>query len=152
MRPSAKLLFILTDGGRARLVRRSPATGHFESLEEIEGLLDLETARKKVRARTLPRTQSGASPQRVSIGREDPLRAAKERFLDRVADHAATLCREADFSGAFIAAPPRLISPLRTRLQERVPLAGALAKDLTKTPINRLDEWLGGVIPTHVPQ
>lgn len=139
MRPSPKLLFILTDGGRARLVRRSATTGHFETLEEIEGLRDLEAARRTVRAHTAPRVRSSA------------VRGVKEQFLDQVAEHAVATCRGANFSGIFIAAPRRLIGPLRARLQERAPLAGVLAKDLTKTPINRLDDWLGGVIPAPLP-
>jgi protein required for attachment to host cells len=147
MRPSTKLLFVLTDGGRARLVRRSATTGHFETVEEMDGLSDLEAARKKVRDRTLPQAQSAVSPQRSSIGRDDPLRAVKERFLDRVAKRAASVCRQAGFSGVFIAAPPRLISPLRARLQACAPLAGALAKDLTRTPVERLEERLGRIIP-----
>ena len=145
MPTSSQLLFVLTDGGRARFVRRSEASGHFEAFEEIEGLRDLETARAKIRSRTSPRTQSSISPRRSSIEREDPLRAAKEDFLDRVAEHAATTCRREHFSGVFIAAPARLLGPLEARLRERASLAGSLGKDLTKTPVDRLEQWLGDV-------
>lgn len=150
MRTSPQFLFVLTDGGRARFVRKSATSGHFETFDEIEGLQSLETAREKVRSRTLPRTQSSFSPRRSSISRESPLRLAKEAFLDQVADRAADTCRREQFSGVFIAAPPRLIGQLEARLRERGSLAGTLGKDLTKVPVERLGRWLDDVTATRV--
>jgi protein required for attachment to host cells len=145
MRTSAQLLFVLTDGGRARFVRKSDTTDHFETIDELKGLKDLESVRERVRSRTLARTQSSASPRRSAIGREDPVRAAKETFLDRVAARAAATCRREHLSGVFIAAPARLIGPLEARLRDKTSLAGTLSKDLTKTPIERLGQWIGDI-------
>lgn len=41
MRTPSQLLFVLTDGGRARFVRKSQATGHFEAFDELRALKDL---------------------------------------------------------------------------------------------------------------
>lgn len=148
MPTSSPILFVLTDGGRARFVRRSAASGHFENFEEMAGLNELEAARERLRSGTLARTHSSTTPRRAAVAREGTLRAAKEGFLDRVADHAADLFRKQHFSGIFIAAPARLIAPLEARLQNRACLTGRLSKDLTKSPIERLDHWLGDVFPT----
>ncbi|CAN7502174.1 host attachment protein [Phenylobacterium sp. LjRoot164] len=145
MKPSMQLLFVLTDGGRARFVRKSDTTGHFETIDELKGLRDLDSVRERVRSRTLARTQSSATPRRSAIRREDTVRAAKETFLDRVAERAAATCRREHLSGIFIAAPARLIGPFEARLRDKASLAGTLGKDLTKTPIERLDQWIGDI-------
>jgi len=151
MRTPSQLLFVLTDGGRARFVRKSQATGHFEAFDELRALKDLDTVREKVRSRTLPRTQSSTTPRRSAIEGDNAVRAAKESFLDRVAEHAAATCRRERFSGIFIAAPARLIGPLEARLRDKASLAGTLGKDLTKTPVERLEQWIGDVPTARLP-
>jgi hypothetical protein len=42
----------------------------------------------------------------------------------------------------FVAAPARLIGPLRRRVAAQVEVVGALEKDLTKTPDAALGKWL----------
>jgi len=139
---SAKCLYVLTDGAGAKLVRRSPATGHFETLEEFDAREALQAVREQVRSRTEPQAQSSATPGRSSVRDEQPVRAAKAAFIDRVADGAARTCRHERLEGVFLAAPPRLIGPLTERVGKQSTVVGTLCKDLTRTPIAKLEERL----------
>ena len=139
---SRKLLFVLADGGRVRFVERSQSNGHFATFEEIDRTQALSELRAELRASPPARTHASASPRRSAVGREDYLRPAKEAFMAEVAARAAALVRERKLDGVFLAAPPQLITPLRARLDGAAPLAGAIRKDLTKTPDHELGVWL----------
>jgi protein required for attachment to host cells len=139
------LLFVLTDGGRARLVERSPTDGHYVTREEIDGSGRIDAVRAEMRAMVPGRTNSSNSPRRSAVGPEDYLRAAKEAFIAEVADRAIAVCREAGLAGVVIAAPPRLIGVLQAKLEDRVAVAGAIRKDLTRTPISQLGAWLNDI-------
>lgn len=142
MRPP-RILFLLTDGARARLVERSPQTGDFVTLSEVDRRDRLETLRAELRASAPGRSLQSGAPERHAIGREGAFRQAKEAFAEDMADHAAEVCRQGDFEAVFIAAPARLIGPLRRRLARQATVAGALQKDLTKAPVAELGRWLG---------
>lgn len=139
---ATRLLFLLTDGGRARLVERSPGNGHYVTIEEIDGGSRLQTLREELATSAPGRSISSTSPRRASVGRDDYLRPAKEAFVSEVADRAATVCRRAKFDGVVVAAPSRLIGPLKRSLEGRIAVAGALRKDLTKAPDSALGAWL----------
>lgn len=145
---SPKLLFLLTDGGRARLIAKSPENGHFVTLEEIDGMPALRTLRQELRASPPARAFSSTSPRRSAIGVEDYLRPAKEAFIGDVAERAADLCRRQQMSGVVVAAPARLIGPLKARLEGRAAIVGTIRKDLTKTPNSELGTWLNEVFPS----
>lgn len=143
---SKKCLYVLTDGGRAKLVRRSPADGHFETLEELEAREALRAVREQLGSRTTSQAQPSTTAGRSSVKDEQPLRAAKEAFIDRVADDAARTCRREGLDGVFLAAPPRLIGPLTERLGRQSSVVGTLCKDLTRTPLAKLEARLGEAI------
>jgi protein required for attachment to host cells len=139
----SSLLYLLTDGGHARLVRRAEATGHYVTVEEIDGAERLAKLREELRASLPARTFSKGSPRRRSaIGPEDYIRPAKEAFAAEVADHAVEVARREQLAGIFVAAPARLLGPLKVRLDQQVPVTGALRKDLTKAPDQELGAWL----------
>jgi protein required for attachment to host cells len=140
------LLFVLTDGGRARLLERSPGDGHYVTIEEIDGSGKLQATRSEMRATPPGRANASASPRRSAVGPEDYLRDAKEAFIGEVADRAVAVCRQRDLAGVVIAAPPRLIGPLRTRLEDSVTVAGEVRKDLTKAPNVELGAWLNAAL------
>jgi protein required for attachment to host cells len=140
-----RLLFVLTDGGHARLVVRSPTDGHYVTCEEVDGSDRIEAVRAEMRATVPGRTSFSAAPRRSAVGPESYLRAAKEAFVGEVAGRAVAICREEGLAGVVIAAPPRLIGPLQARLQDRVAVAGAIRKDLTRTPNSQLGAWLNDV-------
>lgn len=76
------------------------------------------------------------------MGKEDYVRPAKEAFMVEVAARAGALMRERGFEAVFLAAPPQLIGPLRTRFEGVATAAGAIRKDLTKVPDHELSAWL----------
>jgi hypothetical protein len=45
-----KILFLLADGARARFVERSPETGRFVTVREIDGRRELQTLRDELRS------------------------------------------------------------------------------------------------------
>ena len=141
MRPP-RTLFLLTDGARARFVERSSQTGDFATVSEVDRRDRLEVLRTELRASAPGRSVQSGTPERHSVGREGAFRQAKQAFVEEMADRAAEVCREREFQAVFIAAPARLIGPLRRRLATQAAVAGALQKDLTKTPDAALGRWL----------
>ncbi|MGZ6015511.1 MAG: host attachment protein [Phenylobacterium sp.] len=137
-----KILFLLTDGARARFVEQSAQTGDFATLSEVDRRDRLETLRAELRASAPGRSVQSGTPERHSVGREGAFRQAKEAFVAEMADRAAEVCRERDFQAVFIAAPARLVGPLRRHLETQAKIAGALQKDLTKAPDAALGRWL----------
>jgi protein required for attachment to host cells len=142
MRTPSRLLYLLTDGGRARLVRRSSETGHFSTVEQIDGAAELRTLRRELRASPPTRTFASAAPRRSAVGQEDFARPVKEAFVARVADRVIEVARRDQLDGVVLAAPPRLIGPLQACLGDRIAISGQLRKDLTKAPDHELGSWL----------
>lgn len=142
-----KLLFVLTDGGRARFVERRAANRDFVTVDALDHSHALLEARAKQRGAQAGRSFERLSPDRHKLGREDDLRAAKEAFMVEVAERAMHLCARGDFEGVFLVSPRRLAGPLRSQIANRAPVAGALGKDLTKIPDHELREWL--IEPSH---
>lgn len=145
--PHTKTLFLLADGAHARLVERSPANGDFVTIEEIDGRDRLEGLRSQLRTSRPAMTSTPHSSHADAVGEADFTREAKEAFVAEVADHAVEVCRKKGFMGIFVAAPPRLIGPLRERVSAGASLAGSLDRDLTKAPDAILPKWLDHVAP-----
>jgi protein required for attachment to host cells len=139
---ASRILYLLTDGARARLVERSPQTGDFATLSAVDRRDRLATLRAELRASAQGRSIQSGTPERHAVGREGAFRQAKEAFVEEMADRAAELCRERDFEAVFVAAPVRLIGHLRRRLATQATVIGALRKDLTKEPDAELGRWL----------
>jgi protein required for attachment to host cells len=137
-----KILFLLTDGARARFVERSAQTDDFVTVYEIDRRDRLEVLRTELRASAPGRSVQSGTPERHAIGREGAFRQAKVAFVEEMADRAAEMCRQRDFQAVFITAPARLVGPLRRRLATQATVAGAVQKDLTKAPDAALGQWL----------
>lgn len=73
--------------------------------------------------------------------------AAPADFLARVAMRTAALCRAERFASLAVAAPPKLIGPLRDRLASHARVVHAWPQDLTKTPDAELPRWFAGLPP-----
>jgi protein required for attachment to host cells len=140
--PNAKVLFLLADGARARFVERSRETGHYVTLEEIDGQSRLRALRSALRRSPAARTVQQSYPGGHSLNRQDFARAAKEAFAAEVAEKAANLVATGAYQGVFLAAPARLISALRRGLDAKTTITGELNRDLTKTADAQLGKWL----------
>lgn len=139
-----KLLYVLADGGRARFVRRSAETGDFTTIDEIDQGRQLRQLREELRGSPRVRTHDSLGDGRHSVGSEDYFRSAKEAFMAQVADRAVVLAQQERLAGVFLVAPSRLLGVLRRNLEGRIPIAGQLRKDLTKSADHDLAAWLGG--------
>ena len=133
-------------------MERSAGNGHYVTVEEIDHTAALQQLRKELRASPPARAFSSTSPRRSAVGREDYYRPAKEAFMVEVADRAGVLVRQRKLDGIVLAAPSQLIGQLRVRLEAQATVAGAIRKDLTKTPDHELGAWLndiprGGQLP-----
>lgn len=143
--PTPKVLFVLADGARARLVERSAETGYFVTLQEIDSRHRLRELRKELRASPPARTHEQGSPGGHAVAQRDFFRSAKEAFAAEVAEIAASLVRQRAYEGVYLAAPARLIGTLRSRLARKAAIIGEVNRDLTKAPDADLAKWL----PTH---
>lgn len=149
---SDNLLYVLTDGGRARLVERSPTDGHYVTVEEIDHTERLRTLRQDLRASPPVRTFSSHSPDVAGVGPEDFVRPAKEAFMAEVAERAAGRLRSDRLDGVVVAAPSRLIGAIRLRLEaQHARVAGSVRKDLTKAPDETLGSWLDDAARASAP-
>ena len=141
-----KLLFVLTDGGRARFVRHVSDVNDFATLEEIDQMAQLKKLRAELRASPSGRAFESASASRHEVGRNKQVRESKEAFMAEVAERALATVERLGLEAIFIAAPARLVGVLRGRLESRATVAGALGKDLTKTPDHELHAWLDSAL------
>lgn len=135
-------LFVLADGGRARLIERHPETRAFVTIAEVDGAARLEAARAAARARPSARSVQAATGARSTSGQEDPYRQVKAAFAEEVAAAAVAASRAFGSDGLILVAPPRTLAALGAAIGSTAPVLESLAKDLTKTPEVDLDRWL----------
>lgn len=147
----SKLLFVITDGGRARLVEQSAQSGDFATVAEMDNQGRLAQLRRELRASPPARTQNSLGERRHAVGREEFLRPAKEAFVAEVADRAVEHLRRHQLEGVVVAAPRRLLGAVREALAGRTVVAESLGKDLTKTPDHDLGDWLGPIARRRFP-
>jgi protein required for attachment to host cells len=140
--PRPKVLFLLADGARARFVERSPETGYFVTVQEIDGRQSLQALRSELRASQPARTMDQNLPGGHAMSQQDFLRSAKEAFAAEVAERAAALVRKRAYQGVFLAAPDRLVGVLRRGLAGKAHITGEINRDLTKAPDAELGRWL----------
>lgn len=136
------LLFVISDGGRARLVRRVPDGGGFVTVEEMDNGETLRALKAERAANPATRVFDSVGSGRHGAGKDDSDRLAKEAFVVEVADRAVAMVRQDDLAAVYVAAPPGLMAPLCDRLAASVSVSGSLGKDLTKVPDLELGAWL----------
>lgn len=142
-----KTLFLLADGARARLVQQSPETGDFVTFEEIDARRRLQSLRAELRKSPPAMSFQSGSPIRHKLGRFDYTRQAKEAFVTEVAERAVKVCKNRGFEDVVVAAPARLIGPLKEGLSGHTHVTRALERDLTKAPDEALPRWLSAQPP-----
>lgn len=139
---SPKVLYVLADGGRARLVERVTETGAFRTVRELDGTARLAELRRAVRSTPGVRSVQSGTGVGHTTGIEDPYRAAKADFAGEVAQAAAAHARKAGIDGLVLVGPARVLATLRLAAGPGLPVLGSLAKDLTKVPDPDLPAWL----------
>ncbi len=128
-----KLLFVLTDGGRAHFVEYHAATTSFVRLTQIDQHHQIEEAR-------------AAHPG------EDATRAVKESFMAKVAAQTLVVANHGGFSEVVLAAPTRLIGELKRQLAGKIEILETIGKDLTKEPEHDLAKWFKAALCEVAPE
>jgi protein required for attachment to host cells len=135
------LIFLIADGAHARLVARTE-TGDFAAFKELNDHGGLKHMRDVVRRSPAGRSVESVGGARHAVGPEDVLIEAKETFARSAAEEACRQVRDRRAGGLILVAPARLLPVLRHAAEGKVPVVAALAKDLTKTPADKLHSWL----------
>lgn len=135
-------LFVLADGGRARLVARDPDNRAFRTLREIDGLEALEAVRETARRNPSVRSVQSATGVGHTTGQEDPYRPAKAAFAAGVAAAAVATCQARGDDGMVLVAPARTLADLRAAVGRAAAVVSELDRDLVKTPDEELERWL----------
>lgn len=147
-----RLLYVVADGGSARLLERRSSDGEFVTIRRLDGRGRLAAVREEQRDEHAGRSFESATTARHAVGREDDYRRAKAAFAREVAEAvnemlAAESSSESSsgaWSGVVLAAPSRLVRVFREALEPRTNLVSTVAKDLTKTQEHELGRWLDG--------
>ena len=131
----ARIWYVIADGGRARFVERDEAGAY-------RTVLSFVAAEMHKRSRDLgldrpARVKESANSARHAIEpRRDLHEAAKEDFIELVAEQLDAEHGRDQFDSLVLVAPPRVLTELKNNLSK--PLAklvvGDLQKDLTKVP------------------
>lgn len=146
-----KLLYVLADGARARFVERRVEPRSFATIDEIDARDDLRDLRRELRASPPARSfESGSPGLRHSVGKDDYVRDAKTAFVSTVAERATALLHDRAYEGVVVAAPDRLLGPLRRLIENTGAQTVAINRDLTKTPDAALGDWLETAGPSAI--
>lgn len=141
MPKALKLLFVLADGGRARLVMRSSA-GDYAVVKALDGTPSLDEARAAARGAAQSVVFESASNASHGLRGKGLVDHAKAAFTAQVAKVAADEARRQGVAGVVLVAPSRTLRLLRERMGVASPILGCLARDLGKTPAHDLGRWL----------
>ena len=140
-----KIIYVLADGSRARLVRRSPDTGAFVTVSEIDGKGRLSEVRAWAKSHAAGRSHESGSAARSAVGPEDPYRQVKAEFMATTAGDAQQLAADGAYEGVVLVATRRLLPVLRKEVGSHMVVLNELAKDLTKVPDHELPTWLSSL-------
>jgi protein required for attachment to host cells len=139
---------LVADGARARLfVNAGVGAG-------LQPALDQEFIGTNLPSREIASDRKGRTFDRAGQGRHamepptDPHRYEKQAFAREIAEVLETARKAAAFDRLVIVAPPEALGDLRSEFGEELSrmVSAELAKDLTKTPIHELPEFLGEVM------
>jgi len=116
------IAFLIADGGHGRIVTWDPDTNAYRTrVQIVDGISPPPRYRPRAAARV-----------HFHDRRETLRRQVRGPFVHVLALHLRLFAREHKTEGVIIAAPARLIGPLRAELKTGPRLLAVLAKDLTK--------------------
>lgn len=142
MPQSRRPLFVLADGGRARIVERVAETGALRTFHELDCERRLAAIRRNARSNPGVRSIQSGTGAGHTTGNEAPYRRAKAAFAGDAVLAACDEARSRGSDGLILVAPAPILRAMREAAPPSVPVLAMLAKDLTKTPDHDLDHWL----------
>jgi protein required for attachment to host cells len=134
-----RLWYVIADGGRARFVERDEE-GSFRTLSSFVST-ELHKSEHELGRDRPARVKESASPARSAVEpRRDLHEAAKEDFIQTVADTLASELKDGKFDELMLVAPPGVIAELKDSLSKSTAkvVVKELHKDLTKVPDHEL--------------
>ena len=129
--------FVLTDGSRARILRRRAEEPGYEVVEELESP-DSRVPSREITSDRPGRVQESAYPGRHAIvARRDAHRDRKEAFARELGDRLNKAATDDVFHALILYAAPRTLAILRETLGDaaRDKIKAEVPKDLTKVPL-----------------
>ena len=142
-----RIWHVITDGGRARIVRKRDGQEAFDTLREMVSA-DLHHATRDLGSERPGRARESATTGRHAVEpRQDLHEAEKHAFAHEVAAWVNTANTQDEFDALVLIAPAHALADLRQALDEpaRRKITGQLQKDLTKVPNADLAAHLGEV-------
>jgi len=143
---------VIADGSRAHIVKRRDEGPGFDVVANLASP-EAHLASHELRSERPGRVRESGNAAHHSVEpRQDPHMALKVAFIDSVAEH---LNKEADsdaFDRLVLIAPPRSLGELRGALGPRAAakVFAAFGKDLTKLPLDELDQHLAAMSQTPI--
>ena len=134
-----RLWYVIADGGRARFVERDEE-GAFRTLSSFVST-ELHKRTHELGRDRPARVMESATPGRSAVEpRRDLHEAAKENFIQTVADTLAAEQKDGKFDELVLVAPPGVIASLKGSLSKPTAkiVIKELHKDLTKVPDHQL--------------
>lgn len=129
--------FVLTDGSRARILKRRAEGTGYEVVEEFESP-DARVPSREIMSDRPGRVQESAYTGRHAVdARHDAHRERKDAFARELAHRLNRAAADDVFHALVLYAAPRTLAMLRSTLGEvaRDKIKAEVAKDLTKVPI-----------------
>ena len=135
--------FVVTDGSRARILKRRAEGPGYEVVEEFEAP-DARVPTREIMSDRPGRVQeSGYTGHHAVEARHDAHRERKDAFARELANRLNMAATDRTFDALILYAAPRTLAVLRGTLEDvaRDKIKAEIAKDLTKVPLADLPSY-----------
>jgi protein required for attachment to host cells len=139
---------VIADGGRASILKRRDLESGFDVIARLDSP-DAHMASHDLMSERPGRTRESANSAHHAIEpRTDPHTQRKLAFIDSVAAHLNQSDLGNSFDRLILVAPAHALGELRERLAPHIAakVVAMLTKDLTKLPLDELDEHLAAIL------
>ena len=123
------IAFVVTDSNKARIVMWDPGANGYRAMHAVhDGPGSV--------AEGAPRHTGGRQDREVIRNR------VRVEFVRVLTEHVRWFAAQYGVEGVVLAAPARVLSPLKVALKVGPPILGLVAKDLTRYNEHELRTWL----------
>ena len=142
-----KIWVVIADGEHARVVVPTAPHGQFATTLSFDSITAHLLSHDLGSERPGRVNERGSTTRHAIEPRQDPHKAAKQKFVAEVAKQINSHAEAGEFDQLVLVAPGHALHDLREGLSVTVTdkVTGSLVKDLTKTPdhdlVSHLAEW-----------
>jgi protein required for attachment to host cells len=139
---------LIADGGRGRIVENAGPGRGVQPANGMEFQAELPANRDIVADKPGRSVEAAGYARHSTEEPSDPHRELKRRFASKLCGILDQKCSERAFDRLILVAPPATMGDLRAGLSNQLKsrVSAEVVADLTKVPINKLDQHLGEVI------